>query len=198
MTITQIIANVLSFIGNSLFTISAILKSKLKIVLFQSGNYIFAIVAEAMVSAWAGLVQESVALVRNIILLFVKDNKIAKLIVSVCCVLAGLIIGIILNITKSDNVWYGYLPIAGSLIYSTVVILAFMINLDALNAELIIKIGLLVNSVLWATYGFFAPLYPIAIFNIINVVLCIISIIRVFIYKKDNKEEVVLSDEVNS
>ncbi|MBQ9449198.1 MAG: YgjV family protein, partial [Acholeplasmatales bacterium] len=181
MTIIQIIANILSFIGNSLFTISAILKSKTKIVLFQTGNYIFAIVAEAMASAWAGLAQEAVALLRNIILLFVKDNnKIAKLVVSVTCVLIGLVVGVILNITLNHNAWFGYLPIAGSLIYSSVVILVFMISMNPVNAELTLKYGLLVNSVLWATYGWFSGLYPIMGFNIVNIILCIISIVRAY------------------
>lgn len=181
MDAIQIIANILSFIGNSLFTISAILKSKTKIVLFQTGNYIFAIVAEAMASAWAGLAQEAVALLRNIILLFVKDNnKIAKLVVSVTCVLIGLVVGVILNITLNYNAWFGYLPITGSLIYSSVVILVFMISMNPVNAELSLKYGLLVNSVLWATYGWFSGLYPIMGFNIVNIILCIISIIRAY------------------
>ena len=189
MTIIQIIANVLSFIGNSLFTISAILKSKTKIVLFQTGNYIFAIVAEAMASAWAGLAQEAVALLRNIILLFVKDNnKIAKLVVSVTCVLIGLVVGVILNITLNYNAWFGYLPITGSLIYSSVVILVFMISMNPVNAELTLKYGLLVNSILWATYGWFAGLYPIMGFNIVNIILCIISIIRAYKIKKSSNE----------
>jgi len=188
MTIIQIIANVLSFIGNSLFTISAILKSKKKIVLFQTGNYIFAIVAETMTKAYAGLVQESVALLRNIILLFVKDNKSAKLVVSISCVLIGMVVGVILNVTLSDNVWFGYLPIAGSLIYSSVVIIVFMINMNPVNAELTLKYGLLVNSILWATYGWFAGLYPIMGFNIVNVILCIISIVRAYKIKKSSNE----------
>ena len=188
MTIIQIIANVLSFIGNSLFTISAILKSKKKIVLFQTGNYIFAIVAETMTKAYAGLVQESVALLRNIILLFVKDNKIAKLVVSISCVLIGMVVGVILNVTLSDNVWFGYLPIAGSLIYSSVVIIVFMISMNPVNAELTLKYGLLVNSILWATYGWFAGLYPIMGFNIVNVILCIISIVRAYKIKKSSNE----------
>ena len=188
MTIIQIIANVLSFIGNSLFTISAILKSKKKIVLFQTGNYVFAIVAETMTKAYAGLVQESVALLRNIILLFVKDNKIAKLVVSISCVLIGMVVGVILNVTLSDNVWFGYLPIAGSLIYSSVVIIVFMINMNPVNAELTLKYGLLVNSILWATYGWFAGLYPIMGFNIVNVILCIISIVRAYKIKKSSNE----------
>lgn len=180
MNAIQIIANILSFIGNSLFTISAILKSKKKIILFQTGNYVFAIVAETMTKAYAGLVQESVALLRNTILLFVKDNKIAKLVVSISCVLIGLVVGVILNVTLSDNVWFGYLPIAGSLIYSTVVIIVFMISMNPVNAELTLKYGLLVNSILWATYGWFAGLYPIMGFNIVNIILCIISIIRAY------------------
>ena len=57
MDVVLIVANVLSFIGNSLFTLSALLKSKRKILLFQSGNYVLAIVSEAMMSAYSALAQ---------------------------------------------------------------------------------------------------------------------------------------------
>lgn len=193
----DIIANVLSFIGNTFFTISAILKSKKKIVLFQSTNYIFAIVAEVMKEAYSGMVQEAVSLVRNIILLFVKeDNKKLKAIISIFCVVVSVVVGVILNVKLDDNVWHGYLPIIGSVVYSTVVIIAFLVEMDALNAELIIKSGLLINSIVWAMYGGFVRLYPIMGFNIANIVLCIISIVRVFVMKRQVKEEKEKSEQV--
>ena len=64
-----IIANVLSFIGNTLFTLSALLKSKRKILLLQSVNHILAIISEFMMNAFSALSQEAVSLTRNAILL---------------------------------------------------------------------------------------------------------------------------------
>ncbi len=188
MDTVLIIANVLSLIGNALFTLSSILRNKKKILLCQSSNYVLAVISEFMTKAYSGMVQEAMSFIRNIILLFVKSkNKIAKLIITLVCVTIAVVAGILINIFVSDNVWYGYLPVCGTIVYSTAVILAFMINCHEITSEFIIKIGLLINSFIWTSYGFFVKLYPIMIFNIITIILCIISIIRiVIIVKKHN------------
>ncbi len=184
-----IIANVLSFIGNSLFTLSAILKSKRKILLFQSSNHVLAIVAEFLTKAYSGMVQEGVSLIRNTIFLFVKtEKKIIKLIISLACMALAVTLGILFNIWFSEGVWYGYLPTVGGFIYSTFVILAFMLNINELRAEFILKIGLALNSICWGVYGYFVILYPIMIFNAINFVLCIVSFVRIYITVKKIKE----------
>lgn len=183
-----IIANILSLIGNTLFTLSSIFKDKKKILLFQNSNYILAIISEYMTEAYSGMIQEGMSLIRNIILLFVKsNNKILKLIITLICVLIAVSLGIYFNFRYSDNVWYGYLPVLGTIVYSTAVILAFMINFDFVHQELVIKIGLFINSFIWSTYGFFVKLYPILIFNIITIILCIISLIRIRIILKQEK-----------
>ena len=185
-----IIANALSFIGNLLFTLSSILKSKKKILLFQSTNHVLAIISEFMTSAYSGMVQEFSSLARNIVLLFVKkEKKILKLIITLLFVIAAVVAGVLINIFLSGNVWYGYLPVCGTIIYSTGVILAFMIKCSEVQAEFMIKIALLLNSIVWGAYGFFVKLYPIMIFNIITIVLCIISIIRISIIYKQIKRE---------
>ena len=189
MVIT-IIANILSLIGNTLFTASSIFKEKKKILLLQNSNYVLAIISEYMTKAYSGMVQESMSLIRNLILLFVKDNnKKVKLIITLICVTIAVTAGILINIFYSGNVWYGYLPVLGTIVYSTAIILAFMINFSAINAELVIKIGLFINSFIWATYGLFVNLYPILVFNIITIILCIISFIR--IHKIKQKEKIV-------
>ena len=65
-----------------------------------------------------------------------------------------------------------------------------MLKISELKSEIIIKIGLIINSFIWTTYGFFVKLYPIMIFNIITIILCIISFIRIIIIiKKHNNEK---------
>ena len=161
-----IIANILSFIGNLLFTLSSILKSKKKILLFQSTNHVLAIISEFMTNAYSGMVQEFTSLARNIVLLFVKrEKKILKLIITIAFVIVAVVAGALINYFVSDNVWYGYLPIIGTIIYSTGVILAFMIKCSEVQAEFMIKLALLLNSIVWGLYGFFVKLYPIMIFK---------------------------------
>ena len=191
MDTVLIIANVLSFIGNTMFTLSALLKSRKKILLFQSSNHVLAIVSEYLTNAFSAMAQESISLVRNFIFLFIKDNKkMLKFIISILLLVTGATLGVLLNIYLSDNVWYGYLPVLGNLVYSSFVILAFMLNVNELNSVLIIKIGLFVNSILWGIYGYFVMLYPILIFNAINTVFCVISFIRVMIIKKKVKNSI--------
>ncbi len=191
-----IIANILSFIGNLLFTLSSILKSKKKILLFQSTNHVLAIISEFMTNAYSGMVQEFTSLARNIVLLFVKrEKKILKLIITIAFVIVAVVAGALINYFVSDNVWYGYLPIIGTIIYSTGVILAFMIKCSEVQAEFMIKLALLLNSIVWGLYGFFVKLYPIMIFNMITIVLCIISIIRIMIIHKQIRLERKKSEE---
>ena len=156
----------------------------------QSSNYILAIIAEYLQKAYSGMVQEGVSLIRNIILLFVKTkNKIVKLVITITCVSVAVTVGIIINYKSNDNIWYGYLPIMGTIIYSTGVIISFMIEMRDIKSELIIKIALGINSIVWALYGFFIKLYPILIFNIITLILVIISIVRISIILKKEKLE---------
>ena len=191
-----IIANVLSFIGNSFFSLSTILRSKRNIVLAQSTNYVFAIVSESMVGAYSALVQEASALIKNIVLLFVKEKeKLVRLIVSIICILAALIVGVIINVKYDDNVWYGYLPIIGALVYSSVVVFTFMKEMNIITTELILKITLVFNSIVWSIYGFFVKLYPIMIFNIVNLTLSIVSIIRCIILKNKGNKNNLLTEE---
>ncbi|MBR6071309.1 MAG: YgjV family protein [Acholeplasmatales bacterium] len=189
MNTVLIIANILSFIGNTLFTISALLKSRRKILIFQSMNHGLAIVSEYMMNAYSAMGQESVSLTRNFILLFLKiKNEFVKFILNIICLIVAVALGVLLNIFLNDNVWYGYLPVIGNLVYSSGVIIAFMIKNNPAKSELFIKVGLFINSIAWAIYGYYVQLYPIMIFNIINMAFCIISILRIFFIRKKRRK----------
>ena len=173
-----IIANILSLIGNTLFTSSALLKSKKKILVFQNSNYILSTIAEILQKAYSATVQEMTAFFRNIVLLFVKeDKKKTKLVVSLIFLVIAVVVGVLLNIYLSDNIWYGYLPICATIVYSSFVIYTFVKTLDERVAEILIKIGLIFNSIFWLTYGFFIMLYPVIVFNCLTLVLSIITIV---------------------
>lgn len=183
-----LIANILSLIGNVIATSAAWLKSKRNILLFQSSNHVLEIIAQGMTAAYSGVAQEAVSLIRNISLVFIKSTKKApKLIISVICLVVGLVAGVLFNIYLSDNVLYGYLPVAGGVAYGVFVILAFVLTLDALHSELLMKIGIIFNALCWSAYGVFIKLYPVMIFNGVAFVLAVVSIIRIFFSKKKSK-----------
>ena len=100
--IVLLIANILSLIGNSLAAASAFLKSKRNILLMQSSNHLLEIVAFILTEAYSGVAQESVSLVRNFAFVFLKTTKKApKLIISILCLVAGLVLGILFNILET-------------------------------------------------------------------------------------------------
>ena len=179
------IANILSLIGNVVATSAAFLKSKRNILLFQSSNHVLEIIAYLFTEAYSGVTQEVISLIRNVTFVFVKTKRKApKLIISLVCLVAGLVVGILFNIYFSDNVLYGYLPVAAAAVYAVFVILAFMLNVDDLAAELFMKIGIIFNAVCWSIYGWFIRLYPVMAFNGVAFLLAAISIVRIALAKK--------------
>ena len=173
-----IIANILSLMGNTLFTSSALLKNKKKILVFQNSNYILSTIAEILQKAYSATMQEMTAFFRNIVLLFVKDDKKkTKLVVSLIFLVIAVVGGVLFNIFLSGNVWYGYLPICATIVYSAFVIITFVKEMDERIAEILIKIGLIFNSIFWLTYGFFVMLYPVIIFNFLTLILSITTIV---------------------
>lgn len=194
-----VLANVISFIGNALFTSSALFKSKKRIIAMQSSCHFLNGVAELMSSAYSGLVQDGVMLFKNITLLFIdEEKKRLKLFTNVLCILLALVGGIVINILLSDNVWFGYLPVLGMFLYSVASTYVFVKEgLSKNKTEILLKSLLIVNGVCQCIYGIMVKLYPTTIFNAITIVLSIFSIIRICIsiYKKkknqDNLEDII-------
>ena len=183
-----IIANVLSLIGNSLFCLSSLFKRKRQIILFQTANHFLSTIAQFLQSAYSGMIQDSLSLVKNLVLLFVNENKkILRFTINVIVIILCLVIGVIINITLSGNVWYGYLPIISNVVYGIVVLYVFMKGFKKDTEELIIKSALIFNSLCWGTYGIFVKLYPITIFNGITLIISIISIIIILVQKSRNR-----------
>lgn len=180
MTPVFIIANILSLIGNTCYTLSSVFKKKRTILSFQTVNFVLGTTSEVLQNAWSGFAQDSMNLVKALILLFVDESK-KKLIVAIniVCMTISFFGGIILNILLSGGVWYGYPPVFSTLIVSVCILLAFVMNFSERKSELMIKIALIFNGFCWANYGFFVQLYPIMIFNGITIVLSIIAIIRI-------------------
>ena len=119
------------------------------------------------------------------VILFVKSTKKApKVIISVICLIAGLVLGVVINVLFSGNVWYGYLPIAAAAIYTAFVIVAFFAGDDELKGDLMLKIGLLINVACWSAYGWFVKLYPVLAFNAVAFVFAVISTVRILIAMK--------------
>lgn len=185
-----LIANIITFVGMTIATVAALFNSKRRVLLFQSVNHVLEIIAQFMTKAYSGMVQEIITLVYSVTILFVKSTKKApKIIISAICLVTGLVLGVIINVKFSGNVWYGYLPIAAAAIYTLFVLIAFFADKDALKGDLLLKIGLLINMSLWGVYGVFVKLYPIIVFNGVALVFATISLVRIVIALKRRKTQ---------
>lgn len=180
-----LIANILSVIGNALFTLSAIPRNKTTIITMQTSNHFLSSVAQLLTSAYSGMVQDVVCLFKNVVLIFVKEQmKKTRLIINIICIVLALCVGITLNILLSNSIWYGFLPVISTCILSTCILIVFMLpKLSIQMQTILVKGALIVNAVCWGSYGIFVKLYPITIFNGITFIISIISIISI-IFKK--------------
>lgn len=179
MTPIFIIANILSLVGNTFYTLSSVFKKKRTILSFQTVNFVLGIISEILQKAWSGFAQDSMNLVKALILLFVDESKKKIIItINIVCMTISFFGGIILNIVLSNSVWYGFPPVLSTLIVSICILLAFVMNISEQKSELMIKVALIFNGICWANYGFFVKLYPVMFFNCITIILSIIAIIR--------------------
>ena len=184
-----LIANIMTFVGSGIATVAALFKAKRRVLFFQSVNHLIEIVAQGMTKAYSGMVQEIITLLYSVIILFVKSSKKApKVILSAICLVAGIVIGVVINVRFSGNVWYGYLPIAAAAIYTLFVIIAFFADKEEAKGDLLLKIGLLINVACWGVYGWFVRLYPIMAFNAVAFLFAAISLVRILFNKKGQKE----------
>ena len=189
-------ANILSLFGNVFFSVSSLFKKKNKIVIFQSICHVLNSISEFITKAYSGIIQEIISLIRDFILLFIKDDKqTLKLIISIICIIFSVIIGIIFNIIFSNNIWYGYFPILATIFYSIFLVWGYL-NKNPILSEMLIKIGLIFNGLFWALYGLFVKLYPTTIFNILTIIFCVISIIRLLKINKKIKKNKLLKNSL--
>ena len=137
------------------------LKEKKQILITQNANHFLNGIAQALMQGYSGMIQDFVSFVRNIVILFNKNNKL----LSIIFIVLGLTLGLIFN----NNGWLGLLPVISSLVYSVVVLFS--------NNEIIIKIIICINNICWAIYCYAILLYTGLIFNIVALVFAIISLI---------------------
>lgn len=194
MTTIQIIANVISAIGMFLLAISTIFKNKKGILIIQSVAQVFTGTSFILLQAYSGAcVCLAVIIISVFTLLDKQNNKLNIFFLTLIIVLGvgGIIID---NITSNTKVplylnLVSILPIISNFEYNFIV-------LYSKNSTFYIRIGFLISCILWVIYNFFYKNYSGVGFNLLSVVISIISII---VYKnKLNKESKLNADSINT
>ena len=175
----SILALVISFIGNALFTSSSLYHTKM-------------VVGVALASG--GMVQDYTMLLKNFVLLFVDEAK-KKLIlfINILCILIALVFGILsVLLWAEDKGWFQYLPVAGMFVYSICSTYVFAKSGLSKNfIEVLLKSALIFNGICQCIYGILLPLLPNTIFNALTIVISVYSIIKIAIKvhkEKNNKD----------
>lgn len=168
-----LIGNVISFIGMSFFVLSSLAKTKKSLLSIQSISHILNAIAEAFTKQFAGIVQDLINLIRNIVVMLNKNNKF----ISIFLITLGFSVGIIVNYFFNNNDLIGYLPVFATLMYSIIVMIP---NINIVY----IKLTMIVSSICWATYSFFYLNYVMGAFNVVSVFVTISQIIMIMIKKK--------------
>ena len=165
---------IISIVGFILFTVSSILKRKEMILGFQAGGNCLCAISEIFISAWAGFTQDTLNLIRNVLVIKKWMNKV----VSIIFIVVAFVLGIVVFILDFNTAaWWGILPLIATIQFSIIVIIP---NISVVA----IKLSLMVSSVCWATYGVGVRLYTTTIFNTLTFILALVYIITYYVQKK--------------
>ena len=161
-----IIGNIIALIGSLLMVYTGVIKNKKGILIVQSLQIAMFAISNLVLNGISGFIINSINFIRNIICYKDKLSLIVKILLS--------IISIVLIVYFNNLGLIGYLPLISALIY-----LWFM----TINDVIKFKIVLIVSVILWLIYDLTIKSYTASLFDLITIIVSIISIIRMKINK---------------
>lgn len=166
-----IIGNIIAFIAAILMAYSGIIKQKKKILYLQTVEIILYTISDLVLGGITGAIINAVSAFRNILFYKNKLELKEKVIITV--------ISIIFSFRFNNLGLIGIFPLLSSLLY-----------LWLMNIENIIKFKylLIVTTILWFIYDIYIKSYSSAIFDFINILANIISIIQINNVKKKKNQ----------
>ena len=173
---TKIIYLVVAGIGMSIFFLSALMKTKTRLLIAQSIAHAFNIVSWAIMGAWTAIVPEATNATRNLFILGKKNTKI----VSILLIVISTLIGVLINIFADGNQLIGYLPIFASFQFSVVVLIP--------NIKLpYVKMSMIVSNICFIIFSHLTDNIVFVIANALTLVASLVAIIMYYV--KGGKEE---------
>lgn len=188
----EIIASVLSSIAILIFIFTSALKSKKKILAYQSISHVFLVLSEIITKAWSSIIQDCVSITRNVLAYFGKNTKVVNIVLITFAAVFGVYVNIFtVNVfTPWKGIcyggWYGFLPVIANLEYSIVVLNK---NLGAKW----LKLSFGISSILWAV-SFILTSPALLISGLMNLVNGIVAIVSFFLMLRKNDSNVEVED----
>ncbi len=171
--LTVIIGNIIAAAGSLSLFISTTSKDKKGILKAQAAGSFFLLLSDFVLKGYSGAIQDSVGLIRNIIILAGKNSKV----ISVLLVIAGVVPGIIFN----NHGVLGILPVFANFEFACV-------TLYPKSNETMMKGAICVSTLCWAVYCFVIKNYVSTCVNIVTATSALIFVVKSLLKKKGGKE----------
>lgn len=170
---TIIIGNIVAAAGSLCLFFSTAAKDKNGILKRQAAGSFFLLLSDLILKGYSGAIQDTVGLVRSIVILAGKNSRI----VSILLILAGVIPGIIFN----NNGLWGILPIFANLEFACV-------SLYPKSNETAMKASIAVSTLCWAVYCFIIHNYVSTCVNIVTASSALIFVAKSLLNKKNDAD----------
>ncbi|MBR6412506.1 MAG: YgjV family protein [Alphaproteobacteria bacterium] len=160
--LSLILGNILAAIGSACVIISVVKKNKRDLIWWQTINIFFCMFSSIALSAYAALVTNCFALIRNILACKNKLNSHITFILSFLCLITGLYmnnLGLI-----------GLLAIIASVSYTVFIYIT--------KNDQQMRYAIIFNSVLWLIHDYYIKSYPTFLTGIIFILWTIIQIFK--------------------
>lgn len=162
-----IIGNIIALIASLLMVYSGVIKQRKKILYIQTVQIGMSVISNIILGGITGAIINALSCVRNILCYKNKLNLKEKIIITV--------LAIIFSIVFNNLGFIGILPLISTIVY-----------LWLMNIEDVIKFKILIifTMLLWCVYDFYIKSYSSAVFDFMNIVANIVSIIQLKCMKK--------------
>jgi len=161
-----VIGNIIALIASILMFYSGYLKEKKKILYIQTVQIGLSVVSNLVLGGISGAIINALSFIRNVLCYKDKLNNLAKIIISILATFL---------ILKYNNLGLmGLLPLISTVVY------IWLMNIkDVKKFKLLIAFTML----LWGIYDFYIKSYTSALFDLLNLVINIITMFQI-----NNKE----------
>lgn len=162
-----VIGNVIALIASLLMVYSGVIKQKKKILYIQTVQIGMFVISNIILGGITGAIINALSCVRNILCYKNKLRVKEKIIIT--------ILAIILSVAFNNLGLIGVLPLISTISY-----------LWLMNTEDVIKFKILIifTMLLWGVYDVYIKSYSSAVFDFMNIVANVISIVQLKYMKK--------------
>lgn len=169
-----ILGNIVAAAGSLSLFVSTTAKSKKGILKMQAAGSFFLLLSDLILKGYSGAIQDTVGLIRNLIILAGKNSTL----VSVILIVSGVVPGIIFN---NHGLW-GILPIFANFEFACV-------TLYPKSNEIAMKAAISVSTLCWAVYCFIIQNYVSALVNVFTASSALLFVVKALIKKKKGGDE---------